>query len=138
MVQFTLPKGSKPEKGKTWEGPKAANGKKAKRSKEFRVYRYDPAEGGNPRIDSYTVDLDSCGPMVLDALVKIKNEVDPTLTFRRSCREGVCGSCSMNIDGGNALACTTAIAANVTTAARRRSAGKLGMKNYFAARSAAS
>jgi succinate dehydrogenase / fumarate reductase, iron-sulfur subunit len=109
MVQFFLPKGSKPTKGKTWEGPKAANGKRAKHVKEFRVYRYDPAGGGNPRIDTYEVDLDSCGPMVLDALIKIKNEIDPTLTFRRSCREGVCGSCAMNIAGKNTLACTQAI-----------------------------
>ncbi len=109
MVQFTLPKGSKPEKGKTWEGPKAENGKKAKGTKEFKIYRYDPATDTNPRIDTYTVDLENCGPMVLDALIKIKNEIDPTLTFRRSCREGVCGSCAMNIDGGNTLACTKAI-----------------------------
>lgn len=46
-----------------------------------------------------------CGPMVLDALIKIKNEIDPTLTFRRSCREGICGSCAMNIGGTNTLAC---------------------------------
>jgi succinate dehydrogenase / fumarate reductase, iron-sulfur subunit len=72
----------------------------------FRIYRWDPDEGGNPRIDSYEVDLAQCGPMVLDALIKIKNEVDATLTFRRSCREGVCGSCAMNIDGVNTLACT--------------------------------
>ena len=110
MVQFTLPKGSKPVKGKTWEGPKEPNGKKAKRTKEFKIYRYDPADGGNPRVDTYTVDLDECGPMVLDALIKIKNEIDPTLTFRRSCREGVCGSCAMNIAGGNTLACTKDIA----------------------------
>lgn len=109
MVQFTLPKGSKPVKGKTWEGPKAPNGKKAKQVKEFKIYRYDPSDGGNPRIDTYEVDLSSCGPMVLDALIKIKNEIDPTLTFRRSCREGVCGSCSMNIAGVNTLACTKAI-----------------------------
>ena len=44
--------------------------------------------------------------MVLDALIKIKNEIDPTLTFRRSCREGICGSCAMNVDGRNTLACT--------------------------------
>src|SRR5512139_1115859 len=105
MVQFTLPRGSKPKKGKTWDGPKAENGKRAKNTKEFRIYRYDPADGGNPRIDTYTVDLSTCGPMVLDALIKIKNEIDPTLTFRRSCREGVCGSCAMNIDGTNDLAC---------------------------------
>jgi succinate dehydrogenase / fumarate reductase iron-sulfur subunit len=73
------------------------------------VYRYDPDSGENPRVDTYEVDIDSCGPMVLDALIKIKNEIDPTLTFRRSCREGICGSCAMNIDGGNTLACTRAI-----------------------------
>jgi succinate dehydrogenase / fumarate reductase, iron-sulfur subunit len=110
MVQFTLPKGSKVGKGKVWPGPKTANGKKPKRSKDFKVYRYDPDKDANPRLDTYTVDLESCGPMVLDALIKIKNEIDPTLTFRRSCREGVCGSCSMNIAGGNTLACTKAIA----------------------------
>ena len=97
MVQFTLPKNSKVTKGKVWPGRKTANGKKPKRSKDFKVYRYDPDAGANPRVDTYTVDLDSCGPMVLDALIKIKNEIDPTLTFRRSCREGVCGSCAMNI-----------------------------------------
>ena len=109
MVQLTLPKGSSPTKGKVWPGPKTANGKKPKRSKDFKVYRYDPDSDANPRIDTYTVDLESCGPMVLDALIKIKNEIDPTLTFRRSCREGVCGSCAMNIAGGNTLACTKAI-----------------------------
>jgi succinate dehydrogenase / fumarate reductase iron-sulfur subunit len=109
MVQFTLPKGSKITKGKVWPGPKTANGKKPKRSKDFKVYRFDPDQDSNPRLDTYTVDLESCGPMVLDALIKIKNEIDPTLTFRRSCREGVCGSCSMNIAGGNTLACTKAI-----------------------------
>jgi succinate dehydrogenase / fumarate reductase iron-sulfur subunit len=109
MVQFTLPKNSKVRKGKVWPGPTTSNGKKAKRTKEFKVYRYDPDRDENPRVDSYTVDLESCGPMVLDALIKIKNEIDPTLTFRRSCREGVCGSCAMNIAGSNTLACTKAI-----------------------------
>ncbi|HEY3777982.1 MAG TPA: succinate dehydrogenase iron-sulfur subunit [Rhizomicrobium sp.] len=109
MVQFTLPKNSQPKKGKVWPAPVTANGKKPKRTKDFRVYRYDPDEGANPRIDTYRVDLEACGPMVLDALIKIKNEIDSTLTFRRSCREGVCGSCAMNIDGGNTLACTKAI-----------------------------
>ncbi|HTO39887.1 MAG TPA: succinate dehydrogenase iron-sulfur subunit [Rhizomicrobium sp.] len=109
MAQLTLPKNSTVKKGKVWDAPKSANGKKQKRTKEFRVYRYDPDKGGNPTMDVYTVDLESCGPMVLDALVKIKNEIDPTLTFRRSCREGVCGSCAMNIAGGNTLACTKAI-----------------------------
>ena len=60
----------------------------------------------NPRIDTYFVDMDDCGPMVLDAIIWIKNKIDPTLTFRRSCREGICGSCAMNIDGTNTLACT--------------------------------
>ena len=73
--------------------------------REFRIYRWNPDDGQNPRTDTYEIDLDACGPMVLDALIKIKNEVDPTLTFRRSCREGICGSCAMNIDGGNTLAC---------------------------------
>ena len=109
MVQFNLPKNSQVKKGKAWPAPVTANGKKPKRTKDFKVYRYDPDEDANPRIDIYRVDLDSCGPMVLDALIKIKNEIDPTLTFRRSCREGVCGSCAMNIAGGNTLACTKAI-----------------------------
>src|SRR3546814_13469710 len=77
----------------------------------FRVYRWDPDTGENPRVDTYEVDLDSCAPMVLDALTKIKNETDATLTFRRSCREGVCGSCAMNLDGTNTLACPKPIAA---------------------------
>jgi len=105
MVQLTLPKNSKVRKGKKWPAPK-----EAARLKEFHVYRWDPDANETPRLDIYAIDLDDCGPMVLDALLKIKNEIDPTLTFRRSCREGVCGSCSMNIKGQNALACTTAIA----------------------------
>jgi succinate dehydrogenase / fumarate reductase, iron-sulfur subunit len=101
MVQLTLPKNSRIKEGKTW--PKPAG---AKRTRELRVYRWDPEAEGNPRMDTYFVDTDDCGPMVLDALIWIKNKVDPTLTFRRSCREGVCGSCAMNIDGMNTLACT--------------------------------
>jgi succinate dehydrogenase (ubiquinone) iron-sulfur subunit len=58
---------------------------------------------------SYYIDLNNCGAMFLDALIKIKDELDPTLSFRRSCREGICGSCSMNIDGRHTLACITAI-----------------------------
>ena len=73
--------------------------------RKFQVYRWNPDDGENPRVDTYFVDMDTCGPMVLDALIKIKNEIDPTLTFRRSCREGICGSCAMNIDGINTLAC---------------------------------
>ncbi len=90
--------------GKTWTAPPSAA-----RPRKFEIYRYDPESSSGPRIDSYWIDLDDCGPMVLDALIKIKNEVDPTLTFRRSCREGICGSCSMSIDGRNWLACTQAI-----------------------------
>ena len=104
MATFTLPKNSKiSSKGRAHK----ADG--AERVKKFKVYRYDPDTGDNPRYDTYEIDLDNCGPMVLDALFKIKNEVDPTLTFRRSCREGICGSCSMNMNGKNGLACTTAI-----------------------------
>ncbi|XP_063933235.1 succinate dehydrogenase [ubiquinone] iron-sulfur subunit, mitochondrial-like isoform X1 [Zophobas morio] len=77
--------------------------------KEFLVYRWSPEGNEKPRLQSYLVNLKECGPMVLDALIKIKNEQDPTLTFRRSCREGICGSCSMNIGGANTLACTSRI-----------------------------
>ena len=104
MAQLTLPKNSRVGAGKTWPAPAGAG-----KTRRFKVYRWSPDEGGNPRIDSYDIDMDSCGPMVLDALIKIKNEVDSTLTFRRSCREGICGSCAMNIDGTNTLACTQAI-----------------------------
>jgi len=104
MVQFTLPKNSKIMEGQTWPLKQKAKGNKGTRA--YRIYRFDPDSGANPRMDTYTVDLDDCGPMVLDALIWIKNTIDPTLTFRRSCREGVCGSCAMNIDGTNTLACT--------------------------------
>lgn len=104
MAKFTLPKNSKIGKGKTHEAPEGA-----RNVKRFKVYRYDPDSGERPRTDTFELDLDKCGPMVLDALLKIKNEIDPTLTLRRSCREGVCGSCAMNIDGMNTLACTKGI-----------------------------
>ncbi|NXK49026.1 SDHB dehydrogenase, partial [Chauna torquata] len=82
----------------------------APRIKKFSIYRWDPDKPGDkPRMQTYEVDLNKCGPMVLDALIKIKNELDSTLTFRRSCREGICGSCAMNIAGGNTLACTKRI-----------------------------
>jgi succinate dehydrogenase / fumarate reductase, iron-sulfur subunit len=100
MPQFTLPKNSRIQPGKHFAAPEGA-----KNVRTFKVYRYDPDGGDNPRMDSYDLDMDHCGPMVLDALIKIKNEIDPTLTFRRSCREGICGSCAMNIDGTNTLAC---------------------------------
>jgi succinate dehydrogenase / fumarate reductase iron-sulfur subunit len=109
MVQLRLPKDSRVGAGKVWPQPKSPDGKPAKRTKRLRVYRYDPEKNENPRVDNYTIDTEACGPMVLDALLKIKNEVDPTLTFRRSCREGVCGSCAMNIGGANTLACTKAM-----------------------------
>jgi succinate dehydrogenase / fumarate reductase iron-sulfur subunit len=104
MVQLTLPKNSKIAKGKDWSANVSG-----KNVKTFKIYRYDPEDGSNPYWDTYHIDLDECGPMVLDALFKIKNEIDPTLAFRRSCREGVCGSCAMNIGGRNTLACTKAI-----------------------------
>jgi succinate dehydrogenase / fumarate reductase iron-sulfur subunit len=110
MVEFTLPRNSKVQQGTHYPAPK-----EAKRTKRFHIYRWNPEdkdENGtpkNPRLDSYDVDLDSCGPMVLDAIIKIKDQVDTTLTFRRSCREGICGSCAMNIDGTNTLACTKGI-----------------------------
>ena len=103
MAEFSLPKNSKIQPGKHFPA------KDAKKPRIFRVYRWSPDDGKNPRVDSYEVDMAACGPMVLDALLKIKNEIDPTLTLRRSCREGICGSCAMNIDGTNTLACTKAI-----------------------------
>lgn len=104
-ANFKVAPASRITKGRTWPAPAGAT-----RVKAFEVYRYDPEAAGNPRIDRFEVDLDDCGPMVLDALFWIKNKVDPTLAFRRSCREGVCGSCAMNLDGVNWLACTRFIA----------------------------
>src|SRR5918994_496309 len=103
MAQFRLPANSKIVAGKHFPAPAGA-----KSVRTFKIYRFDPESGQNPRVDTYDVDMGSCGPMVLDARIKIKNEIDPTLTFRRSCREGICGSCAMNIDGLNTLACTKA------------------------------
>ena len=105
MVSFRLPRRSKIDEGETFPAPAAA-----KEPRTVRVYRWNPDDGKNPRLDTFAIDAADCGPMVLDALIKIKDEVDPTLTFRRSCREGVCGSCAMNIDGQNTLACTHALA----------------------------
>ena len=104
MAQFTLPADSVVREGRTWPAPGGAQ-----RPKTFVVYRYDPDLDENPRRDCYTIDLATCGPMVLDALIKIKSEIDSTLTFRRSCREGICGSCAMNIGGRNGLSCISAI-----------------------------
>src|SRR4028118_901051 len=105
MAEFTLPKNSVIKgKGRSFTDPAGPG-----RIKSFKIYRYDPDSGENPRYDTFEINLDECGPMVLDALIKMKSEQDPTLTFRRSCREGICGSCSMNMGGKNGLACTTAI-----------------------------
>lgn len=108
MAEFTLPKNSKIKPGKIID----AAGKDAKRTKTFKIYRYDPDTGENPSLDEFTIDLDNCGPMVLDAIIHIKDDVDSSLSFRRSCREGICGSCSMNIGGRNRLACLEPIAAH--------------------------
>lgn len=104
MAQFKLPKNSVVGEGKYYPAPAGA-----KNPRSFKIYRWDPGKRENPRTDIYEIDSDNCGPMVLDALIKIKSEIDSTLTFRRSCREGICGSCAMNIDGVNTLACICAI-----------------------------
>jgi len=100
MAEFNLPANSKVGTGKTVKAPAGAKDVRA-----FKLYRWNPDDGKNPVLDTFEIDLKDCGPMVLDALIKIKNEIDPTVTFRRSCREGICGSCAMNIDGTNTLAC---------------------------------
>ena len=100
MVEFFLPANSTIGPGKSHAAPAGSVN-----IKRFKVYRYEPESGDNPRIDTFDIDIDDCGPMVLDALIKIKGDTDASLTFRRSCREGICGSCSMNIDGTNTLAC---------------------------------
>src|SRR5271157_1243257 len=106
MSKFSLPANSKVSKnGQVFKAPAGA-----KNVRVFKIYRFDPDSAQNPRLDSYEIDMDDCGPMVLDALIKIKNEIDTGLSFRRSCREGICGSCAMNIDGKNALACISACA----------------------------
>ena len=104
MAEFRLPPNSRVGAGKHHSAASDAT-----KTKKFTVYRYDPDTADNPRTDSYDVDVGRCGPMVLDALIKIKSEQDSTLAFRRSCREGICGSCAMNIDGTNTLACTKPI-----------------------------
>jgi len=101
MVELALPKNSVVGTGKTHPKPEGATNVKT-----FNVYRWSPDDAENPRIDTYQINLDDCGPMILDGLIKIKNDIDPGLTFRRSCREGICGSCAMNINGTNTLACT--------------------------------
>ena len=86
----------------------------APRIKKFAINRWDPHKiGDKPHMQTYEIDLSNCGPMVLDALITIENEIDSTLTFRRSCREGICSSSAMNIDGGSTLACTRRIDTNL-------------------------
>ena len=103
MVQFNLPKNSKIVKGKTYGKPNNLS---------LQIYRWNREDGSNPRIDIFNLDKKKIGPMLLDAIMYIKNNVDPSIAFRRSCREGICGSCSMNINGTNTLACLTPIDKN--------------------------
>src|ERR1700747_172616 len=98
MADFFLPQNSRISPGKTHRSSGAA------KPRTFRIYRFDPDSNENPRVDTFEIDLKGCGPMVLDALILIKGTIDSTLTFRRSCREGICGSCAMNINGINGLA----------------------------------
>lgn len=104
MAEFALPKNSKIGKGKTFKDESDA-----KNTRNVQVYRWNPEDESNPTVDTYEINTDECGPMVLDALIKIKDEIDSSVTFRRSCREGICGSCAMNINGTNTLACTKSI-----------------------------
>jgi len=104
MAGFRLPPNSRIRKGLTHRAAPGAGEVRA-----VRIYRFDPTSGENPRLDTFELDVKGCGPMVLDALIHIKAAVDSSLTFRRSCREGICGSCAMNINGVNRLACTTAM-----------------------------
>jgi succinate dehydrogenase (ubiquinone) iron-sulfur subunit len=93
-----------------YDFPQGLTEEKKKTMKRFDIFRYDPVNSEEPpHFVSYYIDLNNCGPMFLDALIKIKDEFDPTLSFRRSCREGICGSCAMNVDGRHTLACITAI-----------------------------
>jgi succinate dehydrogenase / fumarate reductase, iron-sulfur subunit len=104
MAQFRLPANSRIVKGITHAPPAGA-----RVVRQVRIYRFNPDSGENPRVDTFGLDTASCGPMVLDALIQLKATVDSSITFRRSCREGICGSCAMNINGVNRLACTTAL-----------------------------
>ena len=100
MAEFSLPNNSKIVKGEYFKDKTGSTN-----LKKVNVYRWNPDDGKNPRIDTFEVDMDNCGPKVLDILFKIKNEIDSSLTFRRSCAHGVCGSCAMNVDGINTLSC---------------------------------
>ena len=97
MANLDIPR---PPLTREWPKPEG------ERVQAFDLYRYDPESDEGPRVERFWLDLDRCGPMLLDALALIR-EIDPTLSYRRSCAEGVCGSCAMNIDGRNGLACST-------------------------------
>lgn len=105
MVEFALPKNSVVTKA---DSPCPSS--KGKDFQRVEIYRWNPESGKNPHIDTFDIPKDECGSMILDVLLKIKNDVDSSLTFRRSCREGVCGSCAMNVNGKNTLACTKSLA----------------------------
>ena len=100
MVQFNLPQNSKILKGQYFKDKTGSSNLKI-----VHIYRWNPEKNDNPREDTFEVDIDACGNKVLDILIKIKNEIDSSLTFRRSCAHGVCGSCAMNVDGVNTLSC---------------------------------
>src|SRR4051795_12033525 len=76
------------------------------RTVQLKIYRYDPDKDSKPYMQDITVELKDTDKMLLDALQRIKSDVDDSLSLRRSCREGVCGSDAMNINGKNGLACT--------------------------------
>ena len=101
MVQLNLPANSKVEKGQYYKDKTGS-----KNIRKVNIYRWDPSTNENPRLDTYEVDMDNCSSKVLDVLNKIKNEIDPSIAYRRSCAHGVCGSCAMNMNGKNGLACT--------------------------------
>ena len=101
MVQLNLPANSKVEKGQYYKDKTGS-----KNIRKINIYRWDPSKNENPRLDTYEVDMDNCSSKVLDVLNKIKNEIDPSIAYRRSCAHGVCGSCAMNMNGKNGLACT--------------------------------
>lgn len=104
MAEFKLPINSIVKKGKVYPNSEATN------KRNIVIYRYDPEQDETPRFDTYELDLDRCGPMVLDAILMVKDEMDSTIAIRRSCREGICGSCAVNVNGRNTLACTKPIA----------------------------
>jgi succinate dehydrogenase / fumarate reductase iron-sulfur subunit len=105
MVSLRLPKDSRVKRGKTYK----SDSKNKDNIRKVHIYRYNPENEDNPQLDTFEIDTTTCGEMILDVIIKIKAEIDPTLTFRRSCREGVCGSCAMNVNGTNTLACTATL-----------------------------